>query len=136
MTAVCDQKMHHSKIHCEQPDAESLSCYQTYRTTPAAAARLKEHARAAGISVSELTRRRADNKPPPVAAAPELNRVAHSEYSRLASNLNQLVTHMNEQRVAGLQVVFDYAVLRSLIEKLTAENAALRADLLGASKRL
>lgn len=125
--------MHDSKIHCQEPDADSLTCYQTYRLTPAEAARIKAYARAACISVSELTRRRMSGHPPPKAAAPEINRVAHTEYSKLGSNLNQLVGHMNEQRLTDIQVVLDHAVLMALIKKLLAENAALRADLTGAN---
>lgn len=124
--------MHESKKHCQQPEADSLSCYQTYRSTPGEAARLKAHARAAGISVSQLTRIRVHGHPEPKAAAPELNRLAHVEYSKLGGNLNQLVQHMNEQRLAGIQVVFDHAKLSALVEKLLAENAILRADLIGA----
>lgn len=127
--------MHHSKIHCEQPEADSLTCYQTYRTTPAAAARLNAYARAACISVSELTRRWLDDLPPPKAAAPEVNRAAATEYSRLASNLNQLVGRMNEQRLAGIEVVIEHARLMALIEKLIFVNNAIRLELVGAGAR-
>lgn len=127
--------MHQSQIHCQDPGDDSLSCYQTYRTTTAAAERLKAHARAAGISVSQLTRDRLDDLPPPKLAAPEINRVLAAEYSKLGSNLNQLVGHLNEQRLAGIEVAIEHARLISLIEKLLFVNKELRLELVGAGAR-
>lgn len=129
------KQMHDSKIHCQQPKAESLSCYQTYRDTRAGAAEVKEHARLAGISISELTRRRVHGHSEPKAAAPEINREAYAEYSRLGGNLNQIAHDMNSRRLAGIQDVLDHAQLKSLIEKLLIANAELRADLIGAAKK-
>ena len=127
--------MHDSKRHCADPEADSLTCYQTYRSTPAEAALLKAHARAAGLSVSELTRRRVHGHAPPVAAAPALNQAAYAELARTASNLNQLAQHANEQRVTGVAVALDLAQVRALIEKVGAGVAALRAELIGARKK-
>ena len=127
--------MHDSKRHCQEPEAESLTCYQTYRSTHSEAERLKAHARAAGISVSELTRRRVHGHAAPAAAAPEINMKAYSEYSRLGGNLNQIAHDMNSRRLAGFQDVLDHAQLRALVEKLLIANAELRADLIGASKK-
>ncbi len=126
--------MHHSKIHCEQPNDDSLSCYQTYRSTPAEAARLKVYAQAAGVSVSELTRRRVHGHKPPVAAAPPVNMEAYAALARTTANLNQLTQHANEQRAAGIQVVLELAQLKALIQKLLVEVTDLRAHLVGAAK--
>ena len=126
--------MHHSKIHCEQPNEASLSCYQTYRSTPGEAARLKAHARAAGVSVSELTRRRVHGHQPPVAAAPPINLEAYASLARTTANLNQLTQHSNEQRAAGIPVVLQLAQLKALLQKLLSEVNDLRGHLVGAAK--
>ena len=126
--------MHDSKIHCQLPDAESLSCYQTYRSTPFEAARLKAYARAAGVSVSELTRRRVHGQHPPMAAAPPMNLEAYAALARTTANLNQLTQHANEQRAAGITVVMELAQLKALLQKLLSEVLDLRIDLIGATK--
>lgn len=128
--------MHDSKIHCQEPDSESLSCYQTYRSTPAEAARLKAYAHAAGVSVSELTRRRVHGHQPPVAAAPPINLEAYAALARTAANFNQLTHHANEQRAAGTTVALDLAQIKALLNKLVSEVAELRRDLVGANKKL
>lgn len=124
--------MHDSKIHCREPDAESLSCYQTYRSTPDEAARLKAHARAAGVSVSELTRRRVHGHRPPVAAAPPANLELYGALKHTTDNLNQLTKHANGQRAAGYAVVLDLAQVKALLQKLEKDVEALRASLIGA----
>jgi hypothetical protein len=135
LRSLTNSKMHDSKRHCQTPEVESLTCYQTYRSTPGEAAKLKEHARLAGVSVSELTRRRVHGHAAPAAAAPEINMKAYAEYSRLGGNLNQIAHDMNSRRLAGIQDVLDHAQLRALVEKLLIANAELRADLIGASKK-
>ena len=127
--------MHDSKIHCRQPDADSLTCYQTYRDTPAGAAELKSHARLAGISVSELTRRRVHGHPEPKAAAPEANLEMYGALQHTTDNFNQVTRHANTQAVTGEAAVLDLAQVKALLLKMGAEVAALRADLIGANRK-
>ena len=127
-------KMHDSKIHCQQPEADSLSCYQTYRSTPGEAARLKEHARLAGISVSELTRRRVHGHPEPKAAAPAANLKMYGALQHTTGNFNQMTRHANTQAVQGEAAVLELAQVKALLLKMDVQVAALRADLIGASK--
>ena len=127
--------MHESKIHCEEPDSESLTWHHTFRSTEAEGCRLKEHARQAGISVSALTRRRVHGHPPPTSAAPALNREAYVELARSAANLNQLTHHLNQVQVAGQSDVIELAAVRALVQKLLFEVAVLRAKLIGASEK-
>ena len=129
--------MHDSKRHCQEAenDSDSLTSYQTYRTTPAAAAELKAHAHQAGLSISALTRLRLAGHPPPTAAAPALNREAYVELARSAANLNQLTHHLNLVQVAGQSEVIELAAVRSLLQKLLFEVAVLRAKLIGASEK-
>ena len=126
--------MHDSKIHCQQPEADSLSCYQTYRSTPGEAARLKEHARLAGISVSELTRRRVHGHPEPKAAAPAANLKMYGALQHTTGNFNQMTRHANTQAVQGEAAVLELAQVKALLLKMDVQVAALRADLIGASK--
>ena len=127
--------MHETKIHCEEPDSESLTWHHTFRSTEAEGRGLKEHARQAGISVSALTRRRVHGHPPPTSAAPTLNREAYAELARSASNLNQLTHHLNQVQVVGQFEAIELATVRALIEKLLFEVAHLRAELLGAGEK-
>ena len=127
--------MHESKRHCQEPAEESLTCYQTYRSTPGEAARLKSHARLAGISVSELTRRRVHGHPEPKAAAPEANLEMYGALRHTTDNLNQVAHHANTQAVTGEAAVLDLAQVKALLLKMSIEVAALRADLIGASKK-
>lgn len=125
--------MHQSKIHCQQPDADSLSCYQTYRTTTEAAARVRDHARAAGISVSELTRRRLDDLPPPKAAAPAVNLELYGALKHTTDNFNQMTKNSNIQVLTNQKQVVDFAVCIALLRKMDLQIASLRADLIGTS---
>ena len=127
--------MHESKRHCDEPQDDSLTSYQTYRTTPAAAAELKAHAHQAGLSMSELTRLRMAGHPPPTSAAPTVNREAYAELARTAANLNQLTHHMNLVQVAGQAEVIDLATVRAMLQKLLFEVAVLRAQLVGAVEK-
>ena len=127
--------MHESKIHCQQPEAESLSCYQTYRSTPGEAATLKAHAKTAGISVSALTRLRVHGHKPPMAAAPPVNLEVYGSLQHTTDNLNMLTKHANTQVVRREAAVLDLAQVKSLLVKALAEIAFLRADLIGASKK-
>lgn len=124
--------MHESKIHCQLPEADSLSCYQTYRSTAAEAARLKEHARAAGISISELTRRRVHGHAAPKAAAPAVNLQLYGALEHTTTNFNQMTKNSNIQVLTGQQMVVDFAICIALLKKMESEVAALRADLIGA----
>jgi hypothetical protein len=127
--------MHDSKIHCQQPDADSLTCYQTYRDTPAGAAELKAHARLAGIGISELTRRRVHGHSEPKAAAPAVNLELYGALKHTTDNFNQMTKNSNQQVLAGQQMVVDFAICIALLKKMDVQVAALRADLLGASKK-
>ena len=127
--------MHDSKRHCQEPEAESLSCYQTYRSTPGEAARLKEHARLAGISISELTRRRVHGHPEPKAAAPAANLEMYGALQHTTVNFNQMTRHANTQAVTGEAAVLDLAQVKALLLKMDVQVAALRADLIGVSKK-
>ena len=124
--------MHKSKHHLAEPNAKNRDRYQTFRVDESEARELVDHASAAGLSVSQLVRRRALGQPAPQAAAPELNRRAYQELARTAANLNQLTHHMNEARVAGQTQVLDLVQVKSLLQKALFEVSALRADLLGA----
>lgn len=127
--------MHDSKRHCQQPEFESLSCYQTYRSTPGEAARLKEHARLAGISVSELTRRRVHGHSEPKAAAPAVNLELYGALKHTTDNFNQLTKNSNLQVLTGQQMVVDFAICMALLKKMDVQVAVLRADLIGAAKK-
>ena len=125
--------MHESKIHCLQPDSASLNCYQTYRTTTESAARVKAHAAAAGVSVSELTRLRMDNLPPPVAAAPQVNLDLYAALNHTTTNFNQATKNSNLMVLKGQREVIDFAIFISLLKKMDVQVNALRSDLIGAS---
>jgi hypothetical protein len=127
--------MHDSKRHCQAPEVESLSCYQTYRSTSGEAARLKEHARLAGISVSELTRRRVHGHSEPTAAAPAANLEMYGALKHTADNFNQMTRHANTQAVTGEAAVLELAQVKALLLKMDVQVAALRADLIGSTKR-
>lgn len=124
--------MHDSKRHCADPEEDSLTVYQTYRTTPESAAKVKEHARLAGISISALTRQRVDGHLPPTAAAPLLNLGLAAELRATTSNLNQMTKHLNTQVLSGQAAIVEMAQLKALILKMDHQVAALRADLMGA----
>lgn len=128
-------QMHESKIHCQQPDDDSLTCYQTYRTTRAAAARVKAYARALCISVSELTRRRVEDLPPPDAPAPEVNLKLYGALAHTTENFNQMTKNCNRQVLTNQQQVVDFAVCIALLLKIGEEVEALRADLIGAGRK-
>lgn len=128
--------MHKSKNHCQDADSErARTSYQTFRVTPAESAELVGHARAAGLSVSQLVRSRVLGLRAPVAAAPLLNRQAYTELARTAANLNQLAHHLNQVQVSGQAQVIDLAAARALIQKTLDELAGLRADLIGAGNK-
>lgn len=128
--------MHESKIHCQQPEAESLSCYHTYRSMPAEAARLKAHALAAGVSVSQLTRIRLYGHAEPKAAAPQVNLELYGALKHTTDNFNQMTKNSNIQVLTGQKMVVDFAICIALLQKMDVEVAALRADLIGASRQL
>lgn len=126
--------MHKSKHHFGSAEVASRSRYQTVRVTEAEARELVEHARSAGLSVSQLLRHRALGQRAPVAAAPALNREAYAELARTASNLNQLAHHLNQVQVSGQAQVIDLAAVRALIQKAIDEVAKLRTELVGAAR--
>ena len=127
--------MHKSKHHLAPADDENRNQYQTFRLTVGEAGELVGHAVAAGISVSELVRRRVLGHAAPVAAAPALNREAYAQLARSASNLNQLTHHLNMAQVAGQSEAIELATVRALLEKLLFEVSKLRAELLGAGEK-
>lgn len=127
--------MHDSRRHCEEPEPESLTCYQTYRSTPREAAKLKADARAACVSVSHLTRVRVHGHPEPVAAAPAVNLELYGALKHSTDNLNRMTKHANSQVVTGELAVLDLAQVKSLLLKMEIEVSALRADLIGVSKK-
>lgn len=124
--------MHKSKHHLAEPDVQNRNQYQTFRLTESEAAELVDHARAAGLSVSELVRRRVLGHPAPVAAAPELNRLAWAEMSKTTANLNQLCHHLNEIRVRGIVEVLNLMMVKSLLELVVEKVQKLRNELIGA----
>jgi hypothetical protein len=127
--------VHKSKHHFGEAAVQHRNRYQTLRVTEDESRELVEHARYAGLSVSQLVRQRALGQRAPVAAAPALNREAYQELSRTASNLNQLTHHLNQVQLSGQVQVIDLAQVRALLEKTIDQVAALRADLVGASKK-
>ena len=124
--------MHKSKHHLAEPDEKNRDRYQTFRVTEGEARELVNHASAAGLSVSQLIRRRALGQPAPQAAAPELNRIAYQELARTAANLNQIAHHLNQTQVSGRAEIFDLVQVKALVQKALSQVAGLRADLLGA----
>ena len=135
LRSLTKSEMHDSKRHCQQPEVESLTCYQTYRSTPGEAAKLKAHAHAAGIRVSEHTRRRVNGHPEPKAAAPAANLEMYGALQHTTDNINQMTKHANTQAVTGEAAVLDLAQVKALLLKMSIEVAALRADLIGSSKK-
>ena len=125
--------MHKSKLHSGEAgrDSQARDHFHTSRLTKSESAELAEHAAAAGLSVSQLVRKRALGQPAPQAAAPPANLKMYDELAGTASNLNQLTHHLNQVQVAGQAQVIDLAATRALLQKLLFEVAQLRADLLG-----
>lgn len=85
--------------------------------------------------MSELTRRRVHGHPEPKAAAPAANREIYGALQHTTDNLNQLTKHANTQAVTGEAAVLDLAQVKALLLKMDVQVAALRADLIGASKK-
>lgn len=128
-------KMHESKIHCGEPESTSLVCYQTFRCTAAEAVQLAADAKNLHMTMSALARSRILQRRDPPLPPPTINLATYTENGHLSSNLNQLVRHMNEQRLAGIQVVIQHAELKALVEKLININGQIRADLIGSGSK-
>lgn len=109
-------------------DAPKRTCFHTIRLTPAEADELTTHADLARISVSELLRRRALDRPLPPAAAPAINVEKYGELARLAANLNQAVKHANQLGV------LDRNHFVTLVSDCREQVQNLRADLIGIKK--
>ena len=101
----------------------------TVRVTPEERARMVSRARAAGLTASELVRRRClsgPSGPRIVVDASEL-RAVHAELRRVGSNLNQIARALNAGGLPG-----DAAVAFALAEVARASSAA--ASLLEAAR--
>jgi hypothetical protein len=92
---------------------------------------LKAHARAAGISISQLTRIRVHGHKEPQAAAPAANLEMYGALQHTTHNFNQMTKNSNIQVLSGKSMVLDFAVFIALLQRMDVQVAALRADLIG-----
>lgn len=89
----------------------------------------------AGVSISELTRRRVHGHQPPKAAAPPVNLELYGALKHTTDNFNQLTKNSNIQVLTGQKMAVDFAICIALLQKMDVEVAALRADLIGAKSK-
>jgi hypothetical protein len=109
-------------------DVPKRTCFHTIRLTSAEADELTAHADRARVSISELLRRRALDRPLPRAAAPSIIVEKYGELARLAANLNHAMKHANQLGV------LDRPQFVTLVSDCLAQVQNLRKDLIGANK--
>lgn len=114
-------------------NTENRTSFHTVRFAPDEAAEVVEHAEACGQSVSALIRARVLGHTLPKGAAPAVNIRAWRELAGTASNLNQLVHHLNAAALTG-DSNLDLAQVRQLLEVLQTNLKTVRLQLLGAEK--
>lgn len=103
----------------------------TVRLTIDEHAELAQHAKLAGISMSQLLRFRVLGLDEPKARVPALNIEAWHDFGRALGNLNQLVHHLNQQAKTGAAVV-EFIKVKTVIDELVGMVKSLRRMLIGA----
>ena len=103
----------------------------TVRLTLEEHAELVQHAKLAGISMSQLVRFRVLGLDEPKARVPALNITAWHDFGRALGNLNQLVHHLNQQAKVGHAVV-QMVQVKVLISELVGLVKGVRRLLIGA----
>ena len=86
-------------------------------------AELERQAKAYGLTMSELTRRRAlGHRLPSPAGQQKANAVMATALLRIGVNLNQITKHMNAGRAAPMHLPNLIADIRAHVDRLTALN--------------